>query len=408
MKTTGIICEYNPMHSGHAYQIAQARAAGAECVVLVMSGCFTQRGELAIVGKYERAETALRAGADVVVELPYPFAAGSAEYFAAAGVGVLTRLGVDTLCFGSETGDADFLDRAAEIALSDKFRTAFAEAGKSEEGSAAAYFSLLNRFLGVSAFGSNDVLGVEYLKAVKKLGSPLCPLVIRRVGAEYHAENIDGTAHPSATALRRAVEADPAHAAECYAALSGLSADVTAPFARAVRENKAPVRYENSPNALIAFYRMHSPSDFGDIAEMHGGLAERICRAARDSSDLSTFFSLSATKKYTDSRVRRAILYGLTGVTKRDLAAPPAYVNLLGASAIGRSFLSAYRKRRAGGKLPIITRPAAILEPPQDVSDAAAFLRQADLQLRAEALFTLFSPVPLPAGSFLKARAVML
>jgi predicted nucleotidyltransferase len=147
---------------------------------------------------------------------------------------------------------------------------------------------------------------------------------------------------------------------------------------------------------------MQSPTHLHGIAEMHGGLAERVCRAAREATDLSTFYTLAATKKYTDSRVRRAILYGMTGVTEEDLKATPAYVNLLGATDVGRAFLSAYRKKK-DADLPVITRPAAIL----DSEANAAFRRQAELQLRAEALYTLAFPMPQAAGRFLKERAVL-
>ena len=403
MHTTGIICEYNPMHSGHAYQLREARRRGADCIVLVMSGSFTERGEIAVLGKYDRAEMALAAGADLVLELPYPYSAGSAAYFAAAGVDILSRIGVDTLCFGSETGDEALLSRAADIALSDEFTEAFAAAGSSGAGSAAAYFGLLCARMGVPEFGSNDVLGVEYLKALRTLGSPVRPMILRRTGSAYHDETVTSGVHPSATALRRAFEQDPEDdPSACYERLSGLPETVTDPFRRAVRSGAAPVRFENNVGALLSFYRMHSPQDLVGIAEMHGGLAERICRAAREATDLPTFHRLAATKKYTDSRVRRAILYGMTGVTEDDLRTPPAYVNLLGASDVGRRLLSAYRKKK-DTLLPVVTRPAAILDTEVD----ERFRRQSELQQRAEALYTLFLPEPVAAGHYLKARAVM-
>lgn len=408
MKTTGIICEYNPMHSGHAYQLRRARENGADCVIALMSGSFTQRGELAIADKYTRAEIALLAGADLVLELPYPYSSGGAEYFATAGVSILDRLSVDTLCFGSESADTSLLERAADIALSDEFRAAFAEAGRSGKGSAAAYFNLLGAFLGVEDFGSNDVLGVEYLKAIRSLRSAMKPFILKREGAAYHENALPENAHPSATALRVAIEraldvGENADAATAYAKTSGLPEAVTAPFLRAVTTGNAPARLENAPEAVLTFYRMHEPHDFFGIAEMHGGLAERISAAARDAATLSDFYRLASTKKYTDSRVRRAVLYGLTGVTEDDLRRPPAYVNLLGATAAGRAFLSHYRKQK-DVTLRIVTRPAVILERTEDVD----FLRQAELQRRAEALYTLFLPEKKIAGIYLKARAVML
>lgn len=391
------------MHSGHAYQLSVARERGAECVVALMSGSFTERGEIAVADKYTRAEVALNAGADLVLELPYPYCAGGAEYFATAGVSILDRLSIDRISFGSESGDLDLLSKAAEAALSDEFKTAFREAGKSGCGSAAAYFNLLGSFIGVEDFGSNDVLAVEYLKAIRVLGASIAPDVLRRVGAGYHDSAITENAHPSATALRKEIEraiAVGGSAAESYAAVSGL-AD-TAPFFRAVAEGNAPVRLENAPLAILSFYRMHEPRDFEGIAEMHGGLAERIVSAAENAVTLPDFYRLAATKKYTDSRVRRAVLYGLTGVREDDLRRPPAYVNLLGANSVGRAFLAEYRKRK-DRDITVVTRPAAIL----GANESADFERQAALQRRAEALFTLFLPQKKEAGYFLKARAVM-
>lgn len=406
MNVTGIICEYNPMHGGHAYQLRRAHENGADCVIALMSGSFTERGEIAVFGKYERAETALLAGADLVLELPYPCCAGGAEFFATAGVGILHRLSVDTLCFGSESGDPALLRRAADTALSDSFRAAFAEAGRSGKGSAAAYFNLLGAQMGVEDFGSNDVLGVEYLKALRLIGSPMKPFVLKREGAAYHENDIRSGVHPSATAVRtalgRAAE-DGEDLASVYARASGLFPTACAPFARAVREQRAPASFGNAEMAILGFYRMHSPGDFSGIAEMHGGLAERICRAAAEASGLAEFYRLASTKKYTDSRVRRAVLYGMTGVTEDDLRRPPVYVNLLGANAAGRAFLAEYRKRK-DAELEIVTRPAAILEGGRD---DPSFRREAELQLRSEALYALFLPRPRSAGDVLRARAVM-
>ena len=380
------------------------RAQGFDCTVLVMSGSFTERGDVAILGKYDRAAAALAVGADLVLELPYPYSAGSAEYFARAGVRILESLSVDRLCFGSETGDAAFLSRAAEVAASDRFRAAYAAEGESGTGSAAAYFSLLAAEMGVSSFGSNDVLGVEYVKAIRAENARITPLVIRREGAAYHADAVEAGQHPSATALRRAVlgAPDAETAADAYARLSGLPEEAVTPFREAILSGSAPARLGNGLDAVLGYYRLHAPAELSGIAEMHGGLAERICRAAADAATEEEFLSLAATKKYTDSRVRRAILYGMTGVTEDDLRTFPAYVNLLGASERGRAFLAAYRKKK-DKRVEIVTRPAAILD--EEVSPA--FLRQAELQRRAEALYTLFLPKKAPAGLYLRSRAVM-
>ena len=127
MKIAGIICECNPMHAGHVYLMNEAKRAGADVLVCVMSGCFVQRGEAAIADPYARAEILVRAGADAVVELPFPYSASSAEFFGAAGVDILARLGIDELWFGSECGDVELLSRMAEVADDPAFLARYAE-----------------------------------------------------------------------------------------------------------------------------------------------------------------------------------------------------------------------------------------------------------------------------------------
>ena len=166
----GIICEYNPFHNGHLRQINEIKKLSDEPIICVMSGNFTQRGEIAITDKYSRAKTALCAGADAVLELPVPFSIASAEYFASAGVHILNGAGVDKLCFGSESADAERLYRIARAACSDEF-LAECESLSKKDGNAAAYFELLARFSGESDILSNDILGIEYTKAIIKNNS---------------------------------------------------------------------------------------------------------------------------------------------------------------------------------------------------------------------------------------------
>ena len=177
MKHVGVICEYNPFHQGHAYLLRQLREA--DTVICLMSGNFTQRGETAILPPVARAAMAVQAGADLVLELPFPFAAASARYFATAGVRGLAALGVDTLAFGSEGGELAPLRAAADRAPEGDFRKT-AVNGVENVGDAAAYFTALGEPL-----ASNDILAVEYLRALRVEQLPLIPLAVRRVGAGY-------------------------------------------------------------------------------------------------------------------------------------------------------------------------------------------------------------------------------
>ena len=186
MKNVGVICEYNPFHGGHAYLLERVR--GAETVICLMSGEFTQRGEAAILPPVARAEMALRAGADLVLELPFPYCAGSARYFGA---------GADTLAFGSESADLVSLQAAAGKTLGEDFINKCANGAKNK-GDAAKYFETL----GEGDLLSNDILAIEYIRAVQSLGAALKPHPILRVGAGYRDTDA-GVAYPSATALRQ-------------------------------------------------------------------------------------------------------------------------------------------------------------------------------------------------------------
>lgn len=367
MKTVGIICEYNPFHTGHEYMINELRRAGAERIVCVMSGNAVQRGELAILPKDKRAAAALMAGADAVFELPYPWCAASAEFFARAGVYSLSALGVDTIAFGSECADAEALSAAARRAARLSPRTA---EDVSATGSAEEYFSAL----GDIKPSPNDILAVEYLKAVYKMKLPLDFQVIRRVGAGYNdAERGEG--HPSATAVRAAILSG----GEQFG-LPSASAEL---LKESISNGEAPVCLKNIETAMLAFWRMARDGEtLSTLAECGGGVAGRLHSAALRASSIEEFFSLAATKKYTNARLRRAALFGMTGVTYHDLDALPAYLCLLAVSGDGRAFVSAAKRK---GEIAIVTKPSRIPE-----TDAAR--RQSELARNLDAIYTLAMP----------------
>ena len=209
MRSIGIICEYNPFHNGHLRQLRLAREqAGEDCALIcLMSGNYVQRGEPALFPKSLRAEAALRCGADLVLELPLTAALSSAEGFAAGGVRILSALGCDALCFGTETEDLAALRRSAEANLDPAFDALLRrelESGSSYAAARQRALTALGAGEGVSS--PNDILAVEYLKALLRQNSPMQPLPIRRPGS-YHAREIDAE-NPSATALRAALSSD--------------------------------------------------------------------------------------------------------------------------------------------------------------------------------------------------------
>ena len=202
MKICAVICEYNPFHFGHAYLISEMKKRGA--VVAVMSGSFTQRGEPAVISKYERARAALLGGADLVLELPFPYSSSCAERFASAGTDIVSALGcVDELCFGSEAGNIDSLRTAAERTAS----SAFVDAVKSclSEGHGISYRSAVSevykKLYGAELCGgSNDILAISYLARLNQTASSVRPVAVKRIGEAYDGS---GEGLPSASTVRK-------------------------------------------------------------------------------------------------------------------------------------------------------------------------------------------------------------
>lgn len=390
MRITGIICEYDPLHNGHAYLMERARE-GSDAVVCVMSGNMTQRGTMAMADKYTRAEMALLCGADLVLELPYPFASASAEYFAKAGVAVLNSVGADRICFGSERGDVADLMRIAELAA-----WPCTADGEESLGTAEGYFGALEKKYEMKygkalSLGPNDILGVAYCKALLTEGYAMQPHAVTRVGDGFHAEAVGSTPYPSATALRNHIRQKGIDGLEAFMPIASLTA-----LRGAVERGDAPVDMTRIESAVLAFFRMTDPATLSNIAELGNGLEYRLCEAARESTTLDQLLALAATKKYTDARIRRAVLYAMTGVCREDLRCGPRYTTLLAANARGCEILSHLRKKESG--IPVITKPA---------DAATADARQYALSLAADALFTLAMPTPRPMGTFVRQSAII-
>ena len=284
MRTAGIICEYNPFHMGHKRQIDILRDMGYECIVCVMSGNYTQRGELAIFDKYTRAESAVMGGADIVLELPFPYSSFSAEGFANAGVHILSSIGVDAICFGSECGNLSILERAADAILSPNFKEIYSELVKSGRGSAAAYFDAIGEITkeNVSLL-SNDILGISYIAAIKKLGAKLDIIPIKRVGAAYNEKSLDNNVLPSASAIREQITNE---AIDLKSALSGfIPDDSLSALIKAKRNGIAPVLYENIGEKALSFFRLMSAGEIcaRAISRSSGGESVAcICRRIRE------------------------------------------------------------------------------------------------------------------------------
>lgn len=324
MQFAGIIAEYDPFHNGHAAQLAAVRAAGAQCIAVCMSSGAVQRGGVPILPEKVRVRAALAAGADIVIALPAPYAASSAEQFAAAGVHLLAVLGCDTLAFGAETPDAQALLDAARLLQGEKINTLLRKnlaTGMTYAAARAAAADALRPGMGELLRTPNNILGIEYCKAILAQGAALTPLALPRLGAAHGggAGEHGGTLMASASYLRSLPRPDwepfvPAEAAALYgkADAEGLLLD--------------NAKFET---AVLALLRMQNPENFAQLRGVSEGLENRLAAAVREADSLEDLYTRLKTKRYPHARLRRLVLDAALQ-TPAELPMPP-YIQVLGA-----------------------------------------------------------------------------
>ena len=379
-----IVSEFNPFHNGHAYLIAKAREMGADAVTCVMSGNSTQRGELALTDKYLRAEAAIECGADLVIELPYPWCSASAEYFADAATCLAAPFG-DKLIFGSECGDVEKLFGAAQFCESNEFSEAYEKLLADGEGAASAFISVL-KSRGYDSLSSNDILGISYIRAIIRNKLSLEPITLTRIGAAYNEKTEIGGDIQSATAIRAMLENGDIDKLEKY-------------IPKAMCE-KLKAEYEAGrltdlceiDDLILGFFRLCDPEALSDIADASGGISNRLVSAAKQSTTASEMLEAVRTKRYTDAKLRRAILYSLTGVPSSILKEKPEYTLLLAANDKGRELLA---KNRKSGDSRVITKPA----------DAPKDSAQYTLSEKLDAVYSLARKNKYSSDFFLKKGA---
>ena len=328
MTVVGIICEYNPFHLGHKKQIDAIRAQfGESCaIVCLMSGNFVQRGMPAIVDKSARAKAAILCGADLVLELPITAALSSAEGFANGGVKILAPF-CDYLCFGSESANADALMHTAQLLLSEKFPPALRqELDKGLSFPSARQIAL--EALGGSGdllVNPNDILAVEYCKAILRQGARTKPLVIHRQGS-YHDQMPDAE-NPSATSLRsRMLNRE------------NWESYVPSPAADIFR-NEPLHALSAGERAMLAVLRTMNDEQFEAIPFGSEGLWRKFMHACRKQTTLEDILTATKSKRYTRTRLDRMAMCAFLGITAEDLSAPVPYVRTLAFNDRGRAVL---------------------------------------------------------------------
>ena len=354
MKTAGIITEYNPLHYGHLALIQAVRQqfGGDTAVICAMSGDFVQRGDFAIERAHARAEAAVRGGADLVLELPLPWAISSAEGFARGGVSILAATGVvDTLAFGSECGNAAKLQRAAKALLRADFPDALREELAKGLSFAAARESAARALIGEDAAvlrEPNDILGVEYCKALLQSGSTIAPLAILRKVVGHNGGAAKGFA--SASHIRELLT--NGEDASAY-----LTAESAAIYARECAAGRAPVTMQNAERAVLSRLRAMCEEDFARYDSGNEGLYRRFYDAARTAASVDELLSAVKTKRYAYARLRRMLLAAYLDVTAADVPPEAPYLRVLACNERGRKLLKTIKKT---GSAPVLTKSADV------------------------------------------------
>lgn len=354
MRAVGIVCEYNPFHRGHQYLIeaCRDRLGGDAAVVCAMSGDFVQRGEAALFDKFTRAWAACRAGADLVVELPLPWCLSSAEGFASGAVAMLAALGCDTLAFGSESGEGEALDRLAAYLVSSG---AITDIRKRMDADASLSFARARQLSAQDALGDaalflnspNDILGVEYLKAIKTSGADMKPLVVRREGGGHDSRG-EG-AFCSAMQLRETIQAgkDPA----AYIPACAMAVYRSAMEAGKIRDDRL------LETALLSRLYSVRPEAFDKLPDAGGGAGRRLYKAVLNGGGMDQIVAAAGSKRLTAARMRRMLLCAALGLCAEDTKGAPPCLRILAADEKGRALL---RERGADSPIPVLTRPAAV------------------------------------------------
>lgn len=315
MKTLGIVAEYNPFHQGHRYMIERAKQkCEADRVVVVMSGSFVQRGTPAFFDKWTRTQGALLNGADMVLELPVLFATANAEVFSAAAVRILEETGiVDTLCFGSESGDLESLQEAAKLMNNEteEFRRLLKghlDTGLSYPSARSKTLETISNISVEILSQPNHILALEYLKALERYGCHMEPITIRRKGAAYHNPSLSEE-FASASAIRKGILED-----QTNMALKQIPESCRDLFEKALSLGTAPVVSDHFTDALNYKLRTMSPENLSEIFEVSEGLENRILGALNTAFSYEEIVSAIKTKRYTRTKIQRILLHALLDI----------------------------------------------------------------------------------------------
>ena len=336
MKVAGIVAEYNPFHNGHRYQIEQTKKLGATHIIAVMSGNFVQRGDVAVFDKFQRTVAALKNGVDLVLCLPTSASVATAQKFASCAIELLSAAGVcDMLSFGSESGNTELIKSTAKALLAPQLDNEIRSALSTGISYAAARQSALQKLYGdetaQAVANPNDLLGIEYVRALYELNSDITPVAIKRSGAEHDSDKVSqGIA--SASKLRNMIS-------------NAESISDFCPF----NEYSNAASVINGERAILSRLRRLSAEDLARLCDISEGLNNRLYDAIQKGNSLDEIYTVCKTKRYAHSRIRRLVLNAALGIYQEP---HNSCIRVLGFTLKGAELLK-YIKQN--GTLPVVT-----------------------------------------------------
>ena len=359
-KVLGIIAEYNPFHNGHLYHLEQSKKeTGATYTVAIMSGNFTQRGNTSIIDKWSKAESALHCGIDLVLELPVLYSISSAENFADGAIKILDSLKVvDYLSFGAETADVSTLNEIAKVLYTEprKYKTFLSHElkkglsfPKARENALMMYLNDIRRFTNVIS-SPNNILGIEYLKALLKYKSNIKPIAIHRTASGYndlsYSDNI-----ASSTAIRNIMKNNG------FDILRNLLPEPSySILIKNLKQGHIVPDLSAFEKEIIYNLRKMDISEIAELPDVSEGLEFALKNTANSCNTLNEFINIIKSKRYTNTRIQRILLYALLGITKKDMnlsKKTSPYIRVLATNKRGKFLISEILK--ANPKLEIIT-----------------------------------------------------
>ncbi len=396
MKVCGIIAEYNPFHNGHAYHIEKTKeVTNCDAIVAIMSGNFVQRGAPALFDKWTRTEMALKNGIDLVIELPTYYATSSAEFFAQGSVGLLDSLGiVDSLSFGAKTTDLDALKRVANVLYLEPNDYKIMLQNELKKGLSfpiARSNALKNfikkeydaKYISEILLDANNVLGIEYLKALMYNNSPIVPNIIQRKGEDYNSTNIvDGVC--SATAIRKLLEKQEI----------GILQDVMPKESfdilnAELLSGKQPMNIEKYEKEIFYILRRSLANDLFELADVSEGLENVLKKASNETTEIEKLIDMMKSKRYTRTRIQRILLHALLNITKDEVnnyKYNPQYIRVLGFTKTGEKLLTQIYNK---SNLPIVTSVSKFLKSANETGR-----RMIEKDILATNIYTLGYEIP--------------